>query len=377
MEKEITESTLAQVMPNLTRGQIKKANKKHGGKFAPKNRAFSILENKIEDVVNKSRQLWKTIYKITDDKDEEENKVEASTKEKIEEKKVEEKPEEENKEEEDKENEEDKEKGEEEETQKGEDMATTKQQQQEEQSVQDMQMPPPIPPHVTITPTNAITIKDVSNISSQNINPLIVEDLSKIHHQSMLQPQLCINLVLVSVDELQKAVEESKREKVKPKEPPFIYTTTSTQILMLPSPSPTIAIATDDTTQKPSAKEGKFDQKEDTSKEEEQASIQILVELPKIGTPTKVLQKSSTNAILLKISTLGSSSTKMKRVLHYGDPKLDEEIVIPSYDSKIKFIEKIIEMQEALNKRKRQEILKKEYKKRQALHEIKGIFLDA
>ena len=49
MEKEIRESTLAQVMSNLTRGQITKANKKHGGKFSPKYRAFNILKNKIED----------------------------------------------------------------------------------------------------------------------------------------------------------------------------------------------------------------------------------------------------------------------------------------------------------------------------------------
>ena len=57
MEKEIKESTLAQVMPDLTRGQITKANKKHGGKFVPKYRVFNILQNKIEDVVNKSTQL--------------------------------------------------------------------------------------------------------------------------------------------------------------------------------------------------------------------------------------------------------------------------------------------------------------------------------
>ncbi len=36
MEKEIRESTLAHVMPNLTKGQIRKASKKYGRKFAPK-----------------------------------------------------------------------------------------------------------------------------------------------------------------------------------------------------------------------------------------------------------------------------------------------------------------------------------------------------
>ena len=65
MEKEIKESTLARVMPELKKGQITKANEKHGSKFSPKYRAFSILQNKIEDVVKKSTQLWKLIYGLT------------------------------------------------------------------------------------------------------------------------------------------------------------------------------------------------------------------------------------------------------------------------------------------------------------------------
>ena len=65
MEKEIRESTLAQVMLELTRGQITKANKNHGRKFAPKYRAFSILQNNIEDVLNKSTKMWKIIYGLT------------------------------------------------------------------------------------------------------------------------------------------------------------------------------------------------------------------------------------------------------------------------------------------------------------------------
>ena len=36
MEKEIRESTLAHVIIDLTKGQISKANKKHGRKFSPK-----------------------------------------------------------------------------------------------------------------------------------------------------------------------------------------------------------------------------------------------------------------------------------------------------------------------------------------------------
>ena len=43
MEKEIRESILAHVMPDLTKGQITKATKKHGRKFAPKYMTFKIL----------------------------------------------------------------------------------------------------------------------------------------------------------------------------------------------------------------------------------------------------------------------------------------------------------------------------------------------
>ena len=78
MEKEIRETTLARVMPDLTKGQIKKANKKHNSKFSPKYRAFCILKNKIEDVVNKSTLLWKSIFNVTDNKEDETNKAYAS-----------------------------------------------------------------------------------------------------------------------------------------------------------------------------------------------------------------------------------------------------------------------------------------------------------
>ena len=65
------------------------------------------------------------------------------------------------------------------------------------------------------------------------------------------------------------------------------------------------------------------------------------------------------------------SSTKVARVLHYGDPALDEEIVIPRYDYKIMNIDQINEVKETLEKNKKQEILRNEYKQRKALIEIK------
>ena len=67
-----------------------------------------------------------------------------------------------------------------------------------------------------------------------------------------------------------------------------------------------------------------------------------MVNLPTTGTPTKQM---STDIVPLKISAPGSSSTKVTRVLHYGDPELDEEIVIPNYDSKKMNLEQIYEVQ--------------------------------
>ena len=67
MEKEIRESTLARLFPDLTKNQIENAVKRNNNRFTPKYRAFSILQNKIEEVVNKSTRLWKILYKNIDD----------------------------------------------------------------------------------------------------------------------------------------------------------------------------------------------------------------------------------------------------------------------------------------------------------------------
>lgn len=107
-------------------------------------------------------------------------------------------------------------KEEEENTAKGEEKTIYEQQEKNEQ---DTQLPPPSPPHVTITPIETIKVKDVVDTSCQNTNPLIVEDLSKILDQSTQQAHLCTNLILVSVDELQKVVVDPKEVKVKTQEP--------------------------------------------------------------------------------------------------------------------------------------------------------------
>ena len=120
-------------------------------------------------------------------------------------------------------------------------------------------MPPPSPPHVTITPKKAITIEDVTDTSCQNINPLTAEDLSKILDQSTHQAILCTNPVLLSVDVIQKAVANPTRVKVNPQVPPSISKATSTQLLLLPPPPPPItkSYTSGDTIQVLSAEEGK------------------------------------------------------------------------------------------------------------------------
>ena len=100
-------------------------------------------------------------------------------------------------------------------------MATTEQEQQQDQSVQDTQLPSPSPTHFIVIPVDTITIMGVTDKLCQNMNPLIVEDLTKILDQSTQQARLCTNLVLVSMDELQKVVADSSRDKVNPQEPPL------------------------------------------------------------------------------------------------------------------------------------------------------------
>ena len=62
LERQIRETSLAQVMPELTKAQIDKAMKKYVVMFTPKYRAFNILQNNIKDLVKKSTQMWKLTY---------------------------------------------------------------------------------------------------------------------------------------------------------------------------------------------------------------------------------------------------------------------------------------------------------------------------
>lgn len=88
-------------------------------------------------------------------------------------------------------------------------------------------MSPPSPPQASIPPTDIIKITNVLDTFGQDINPLTTEDLKIILDQSKQQAILCKDPVLVSIDELQKLVESTVKDKVSTQEPPSITTTSS------------------------------------------------------------------------------------------------------------------------------------------------------
>ena len=74
---------------------------------------------------------------------------------------------------------------------------------------------------------------------------------------------------------------------------------------------------------------------------------------------------------------MSPSSSKVEEVTTYGDVSLDEEVVLPKF-----YLEKIIidhmgRLQEALAKKKNQELLRREHRQKKSLIDIKEIFLDA
>ena len=61
----------------------------------------------------------------------------------------------------------------------------------------------------------------------------------------------------------------------------------------------------------------------------------------------------------------------------YGDINLDEVIELPKYDLTKITIEKMSILQDALARKKHQELLRRDHRQKQAFHDIKDIFLDA
>ena len=73
LKKQIIETYLSQVILELKKEQIAKAMKKYAVRFVPKYRAFSILQNNIEDAVKKFTQMWKITYGLATVKEEDQS----------------------------------------------------------------------------------------------------------------------------------------------------------------------------------------------------------------------------------------------------------------------------------------------------------------
>ena len=59
-----------------------------------------------------------------------------------------------------------------------------------------------------------------------------------------------------------------------------------------------------------------------------------------------------------------SSSSKVEKVIYYGDITLDEEILIPKFDYDTMTLDQIGILQQALERKKHQEMLRRKYRKK-------------
>ena len=92
----------------------------------------------------------------------------------------------------------------------------------------------------------------------------------------------------------------------------------------------------------------------ETPKDKEEKIVHTLVNLPLANTPTKSQQEPSTATVPLQISTLGSSQSKVAKVLHYGDPFLDENIIIPHFESATMTLDDLNKLQVAIDRKRQQ-----------------------
>lgn len=412
-ERQIRETTLAQVMLELSKAAMEKSIKRYTRRFVPKYRAFNILQNNIEDVVQKSKQVWKLTYGLSTSEEVVQTPIEV---------------------------------GKEKEEEKGEDIeqdiveggmemnidtqAPVIDEKQIEKSVSDTQVLSASPQQETSAIIDIVKLKDVFETIAQNINPLIEDDLKKILVKSTNQEKLCENLVLVSVDEIEKAdkafVGEEKKTPetstplpqstmVQPPLPIVVYhrkekeiSTDSTIVQSAPvikdEPAKTndkvetsieqkgeIRVVEKDEAQSQIGQDvtpvpivqnqgvtGNTEKEKDkteesslTTKPEEKLAIQALALLPESTTPpSQALQRLSIEDTPLQSSRPSPNTSNAEEVTSYGDASLDEEIVLPT-------IEQMGILQEALSKKKNQELLRREHRQRQDLIDIKDIFLDA
>ena len=107
----------------------------------------------------------------------------------------------------------------------------------------------------------------------------------------------------------------------------------------------------------------KFEETNSTPKPKKLVAIQALVILPELVTPSnKILQRPSIDSTPLQFLVLSPSSSKAEEVITYGDVSLDGEIVLPKFDYATITIEQMGILQEALARKKHQELLRREKK---------------
>ncbi len=73
-KKDIREQTLRRVMLEFSDKDIKDAMKNYERRHTPRFRNFQILGKKVEDVVQVTTMMWKTIFKVVDLDDNEDEK---------------------------------------------------------------------------------------------------------------------------------------------------------------------------------------------------------------------------------------------------------------------------------------------------------------
>ena len=115
-----------------------------------------------------------------------------------------------------------------------------------------------------------------------------------------------------------------------------------------------------------------------TTKPKEQLTIQTLITLPEFSTPPReALHRKSIEAIPLQSSSMSPSTSKVDEVTSFGDVNLAKVIELPKFDLATITIEQMSILQDALAKKKNQELLRREHRQKQDLLDIKEIFLDA
>ena len=186
MERQVREAILANLFPELKRGQIKNIMKKYNNKFKLKERALLILQKKRTELEERTIKAWKVIYclavsKIGQDDPFMDMEAECEEIEKEEEERIEKKEEE------------------------------TMEEAPKVELQPAEQVPQLSPPHST--PIEQVEIHDISEVEVLNQNPLTLEEIKVVMDQAKEQNTLLENVILVSTEELAKVTIKDKPTK--------------------------------------------------------------------------------------------------------------------------------------------------------------------